>query len=222
MAIILALNKKGKLTASELAGILEVNIRTIYRDIQTMSEIGIPIISDIGSKGGYSLISDYFIPPVTFNKDEVFALLLAKYIIDVVDIPGYKQHINSAFLKIENLVNNSFRNKSIEVVNKFNFGIKKYDFPAENFNVFKVIKQGLEETIKIKMEHPSKRNMEITFWTLHPYGLYFEDGIWILIAYCEVHKDVFLFEINKINNISITNEKFEMPKDFNVKEYFSL
>ncbi|MDZ7542646.1 HTH domain-containing protein, partial [Clostridium perfringens] len=53
MAIILALKKNKKMIAKELADTFEVDIRTIYRDIQALSEMNIPIISYTGSEGGY-------------------------------------------------------------------------------------------------------------------------------------------------------------------------
>ena len=76
MAIILSLHQKGKVTAKELSDKFEVNIRTIYIDIDALSQMNIPVVSHYGNEGGYSLLGDYFISPIVFNKDEMFSLLL--------------------------------------------------------------------------------------------------------------------------------------------------
>lgn len=61
LAILLELQRKDILRAEDLAAIFETSVRTIYRDIQALSESGVPIIGAPGI--GYSLMEGYFLPP---------------------------------------------------------------------------------------------------------------------------------------------------------------
>jgi predicted DNA-binding transcriptional regulator YafY len=74
LAIVLELQRKPVLRAEDLADVFEVSVRTIYRDIQALSEAGVPIAGAPGQ--GYSLMEGYFLPPVSFTVDEAVTLLI--------------------------------------------------------------------------------------------------------------------------------------------------
>lgn len=221
MAIILALNNKKKMTAKELAEMFEVDIRTIYRDMQALSEINVPVISYPGSEGGYEILDDYFIPPIMFNKDEVFALLLAKKIVDIINVPGYAAFANSAFLKIENLVNKCFKEDFEDIQKKIVFDIKCNDITIENSYVFDIVKRALKYNFKIKISHNKNMESDLVDQIIRPYGIVFEDGIWYIVAFSELTNSKIHVNIEKIKSISLLDEVFDSPKDFNMEDYYS-
>ena len=73
-AIILELQARGQCRAEDLAAAFEVNKRTIYRDVQALSEMGVPVVAVPGQ--GYSLMEGYFLPPLRFTTDEATMLSL--------------------------------------------------------------------------------------------------------------------------------------------------
>jgi predicted DNA-binding transcriptional regulator YafY len=78
MLSILWLLKTGKrMTAKQLAEELEINIRTVYRYIDALCASGVPIISDAGHNGGYSLLNDFTKAPLFFDSDEQKAMIHA-------------------------------------------------------------------------------------------------------------------------------------------------
>lgn len=76
MAIVLALQHQTE-TAQSLADKLEVSKRTILRDVQALSEIGVPIYATSGPGGGYRLMEGYRLPPLQLDTEEALVLLLA-------------------------------------------------------------------------------------------------------------------------------------------------
>ena len=78
LTAILLLLQGGKRTAGEIAQRFEVSKRTIQRDIQALGEIGIPIIAELGVSGGYTLPSDYSLPPLALTLHEALLLLLSR------------------------------------------------------------------------------------------------------------------------------------------------
>lgn len=221
MAIILALKNKKKMTAKELAEIFEVDVRTIYRDMQALSEINVPVVSQPGSEGGYEILDDYFIPPIMFNKDEVFALLLAKKVIDIINIPGYAAFANSAFLKIENIVSECFKKDFEDVQKKIVFDLKSNDINIENSYVFDIVKQALKHNFKIKVNYNGNLSFNLEEQIIRPYGVVFEDGIWYIVAFSELSNSKVHLNIERINDISLLNEVFDSPEDFNMRSYYS-
>lgn len=64
LAILWMLSSGEKVTVKQISEKLEVNIRTVYRYIDTLSTSGVPIISEAGHKGGYTLLNNYIEAPL--------------------------------------------------------------------------------------------------------------------------------------------------------------
>ncbi len=76
ISILLLLQTNKKLKASELSKKLEVSIRTIYRDVDTLSSIGVPIYADKGMNGGIRLLGDYKTTLTGVSKNELLSLFI--------------------------------------------------------------------------------------------------------------------------------------------------
>ncbi len=76
LGILLFLRSKQSLSATELARQFEVSTRTIYRDLDTLSALGVPLYAERGRQGGVRLLPGYFLPPLMFTQTEAIALLL--------------------------------------------------------------------------------------------------------------------------------------------------
>lgn len=76
LGILLWLRSHKTVSAAELARHFEVSARTIYRDVETLSELGIPVYAEMGRAGGFRLLEGYFLPPVMFSVGEAISLLL--------------------------------------------------------------------------------------------------------------------------------------------------
>ena len=77
MAILWMLNSGRKITAKQISEKLEINIRTVYRYIDALSTSGVPIISDTGHNGGYTLLNNFIESPLLFDVEEQTALFHA-------------------------------------------------------------------------------------------------------------------------------------------------
>jgi predicted DNA-binding transcriptional regulator YafY len=59
LSLLLLLQTRGRMTAAQLAGELEVSVRTVYRDVESLSAAGVPLYGDAGRDGGYQLLAGY-------------------------------------------------------------------------------------------------------------------------------------------------------------------
>ncbi|MBF8284287.1 MAG: WYL protein [Anaerolineales bacterium] len=76
LAILLLLRSGKTASAVELARRFEVSPRTIYRDIEKLGAIGVPVYAEMGRTGGFRLMEGYFLPPVMFSVGEAISLVL--------------------------------------------------------------------------------------------------------------------------------------------------
>ncbi len=219
VAIILKLNHIDKITAKELADIFEVNIRTIYRDIEALSQMDVPIVTHLGKNGGYSLMDSFFISPILFNKDEIFTLLLSQKLIDDVKIPGYSKYAHTAFLKIRDNMSEEMFAELKDIENRILFDVKEKNSSPENLSFFEQIKQSLENNKKIKISYFNPHKMETTSRVIQPYGMKYSDGAWYIIAYCELRKELRIFRLRRIKEAVLIDEEFSLPSEFNIDDF---
>src|ERR671927_836201 len=101
VAITLLLQAGGKMTAERLAGILDVSVRTIYRDMDALSLAHVPVSMDKGPGGGFYLPEDYRLDPSTFTSEEAVALALGGSIADGYQIFESGDGLRRALVKLE-------------------------------------------------------------------------------------------------------------------------
>ena len=77
VSLVLLLRQRGRMTATELSGELEVSTRTVLRDIEALSTAGVPVYVDRGRHGGFSLLPGFRTELTSLNHDEALALLTA-------------------------------------------------------------------------------------------------------------------------------------------------
>lgn len=77
LSIVMLLISKKQVQAKELAELHEVSVRTIYRDIDTINQAGIPVVTTQGAGGGISLVEDYRLEKKLFTDDDIEVILTA-------------------------------------------------------------------------------------------------------------------------------------------------
>ena len=192
--ILILLNKK-TITAKKLSEHFNVSIRTIYRDIEALSFAGIPIYSLRGKNGGIKLLESYVLDKSLLSSKEQNEILYALESLKASNYPDVDE-----VLKKLNLIFNKSSDYWIEV-----------DFSRYGSNdntLFNNIKKAILNSQAIKFTY-FNTNGETSQRTVNPLKIWFKEKAWYLFAYCQKKNEIRQFKINRIKNLTLTNEYFE-------------
>ena len=117
-SILIQLQSKKIIPAKEIAQRFNISLRTVYRDIRTLEEAGIPIGSEAGK--GYFLVEGFLLPPVMFTAAEVGALITAGKFLNCHGDESFIKDFDSAMYKIESILKHGEKNYAQELENSIN------------------------------------------------------------------------------------------------------
>lgn len=204
LAITMLLVNRNRVSAAELADHFEVNIRTIYRDIDSLNRAGIPVISYQGANGGYGIIENYKVDKNVLTADEISSIITAlKSISTTID----DRKIVDTLEKIKGLIPGSelekLKQKSEQVIIDFDpWGVNKRD--KEKFSIIKVAINGsnLIEFFYTNAKGESENRL------VEPSALIFMMNAWYLRGFCRIRNDFRVFKLSRIKNLDISAHTF--------------
>ncbi|NOU73461.1 WYL domain-containing protein [Paenibacillus sp. LMG 31458] len=196
-SILIYLLKKKLVSADELANEFEVSKRTIYRDMDALSAIGIPIISYLGKNGGFTLIDNYQLDKFTFNEEE------KKFLLEGLTLKSelFDNHQLSILQrKIELLKENKEEFHSNITITSST--LHRETIEEETKVKIKKVLSIIDEGNKICIHYVSQ-TANISSRIIQPLKLNFMNGSWYLEAFCESKKALRLFKLTRIRNMEV-------------------
>ncbi len=216
-AILTQLQSKRIVTAKSIAERFNISLRTVYRDIKTLQEAGVPIGSENGV--GYFIVDGYKLPPVMFTEEEANALITAEKLVLQKKEASLTKNYVSALIKIKSVLRNSQKDK-VELLERRIGADAKYTFsPTSNY--LEKIQKAIIETIVLKIEYQSLYKNEFTKRNIKPLAFYFTENDWVVIAHCNLRNALREFRLDKIKKLQFTEEHFTDYTNFNLQEYFN-
>lgn len=214
-AILLQLQAKRLVTATEIAKKFEVSIRTIYRDIKALEEAGVPICTEEGK--GYSLMEGYKLPPVMFTEEESNALITAEKIISRNKDASLVKHYTEAMLKIKAILRYTEKDKADLLSERMAYIKNRYNDTSSNY--LATVQKAITNFTLLRITYQALSKNELTTRVIEPQALYHSQENWIAIAWCQLRQDFREFRLDRIQSINVLDQKFE-PRNFNLMEYF--
>ncbi|MHC9540273.1 MAG: helix-turn-helix transcriptional regulator [Vulcanimicrobiota bacterium] len=203
------------LTAQDLAVELEVSTRTVFRDIKALSESNFPIYYD----EGYRLPEKYFFPQVNFDVEELVALFISSSFLKRQRELPYYRSIKRALEKIEASLQPEYRKILGDLGSQFAVGISEGVYEEASFRVMELINNAILDRRRLNIRYHTYTTDAITTRSVDPYGVFFSQDNWYLVAYCHLRHAIREFNIKRIREASITDEKFNLPPGFKISHY---
>ncbi|RYE18074.1 MAG: YafY family transcriptional regulator [Sphingobacteriales bacterium] len=203
-AILIQLQSRRVVKAADIAERFGISLRTVYRDIRTLEEAGIPLIGEAGV--GYSIMDGYRLPPVMFTKEEATAFLTAEKFIEKLTDTSTMAHHKSAMYKIRAVLRTAEKDlledmdSNIEVIKSHN------QLRIDNKDHIQTILNAIGQKQVLKLDYFALHSQEQTKRDVEPVGIFYLDSYWHLIAYCRMRKDYRDFRLDRIRTVALTND----------------
>jgi predicted DNA-binding transcriptional regulator YafY len=218
ISIILMLQSRGTLKASELAEELGVSERTIHRYMGMLDEMGIPIYSERGPYGGFSLVRGYKLPPLVFTPEEATVLYLGAELVKDIWGQAYHDAAVAATAKLDSVLAEAM----LQEVRQARSGLLVTGWLRRDYGPWAPILDDLRRCVarrrQVRLTYHSFHR-EITERIVDPYALALQWGNWYLAGYCHLRGDLRTFRIDRIHHVQPTGETFEIPPSFDAREY---
>ena len=219
-AIIYILKEKGKLTASEIAALLEVSERTIYRDIDALSQMKVPIIAYEGIQGGYELDPNYFIPSIKLSESEITSFIILLTIGKELKVPELHKDYELLRLKLLNALARDKRPNFEHFLDKFKVYINRINPGVYVENILATIIKSFEEEKRVRITYYTPLKDIITEREVSPYRFTFDEGGWYLNGYCHLRKETRTFRLDRIKDISLLDSSCNIPNEVGTNNTF--
>ncbi len=201
-AILIQLQSKKVVKAQDLADRFDISLRTVYRDIRTLEEAGVPLYGEAGV--GYSLVDGYRLPPVMFTREEAMAFITAEKLMEKFTDNSLQGHFSSAMYKIKAVLRGSEKDllenldSQIEVRSP-----KPYKKPP--VNILDTLLKSIAEKKAVEMEYRAFGNEENSIRIIEPIGIFHEHENWYTIGYCHLRESYRQFRIDRVVSIKLTD-----------------
>lgn len=217
MSLVLLLQNRGRLTAEELAEELGVSVRTVYRDIDSLSGAGIPIYGDAGHGGGYQLLDGYRTRLTGLHADEAESLFLAGLPGAAADL-GLGEVLTAAQLKLTAALPAPLRDRAGRIRERFHLDALGWYREQDSPSVLAPLADAVWNQRRIRVRYRRWVEPKEVERELDPYGLVLKAGVWYLVA--AVDGAVRTYRVSSILRLDVGEDGFERPDGFDLAAHW--
>ncbi len=206
-AILIQLQSKRVVKAQDVADRFNISLRTVYRDIRTLEEAGIPLVGEAGV--GYSIMDGYRLPPVMFTIEEATAFLTAEKLVEKLTDPSTEESYKSAMYKIKSVLRSAEKDH-LEIMDDYIEVLRNPYLPEEsNPGSLQRILKSIAEKKVLSISYFANHSQEKTSRNIEPIGIFYYGSKWHLIAFCQLRNDYRDFRTDRIAQITATPLPFK-------------
>ncbi len=206
-AILIHLQSRRVVRASEIAERFNISLRTVYRDIRTLEEAGVPLMGEAGV--GYSIMDGYRLPPVMFSREEATAFLTAEKLMERMTDPSSDGHYKSAMYKVRSVLRIAEKDFLENIDGHIQVLKSRRGAPVKlELNPLQLILKAIGERNVLSIHYFAMHSQQKTERYIEPVGVFYQDNYWHLVAWCHLRKDYRDFRLDRISDIALSGERF--------------
>ena len=214
LAEIVEIVRDGRLhRAADIADALGVSERTIYRDMETLAAMGVPVEGERGV--GYMLREPVFLPPLALSLTELEALSLGMAIVAEAADAELRGAATSLLTKLEGHA--SVRRRSPKA---WGFGVYAFDLAREGMTHMPLLRRAIRDGLVLDICYRSLAD-DTTDRAIRPLEIAFWDRVWTLAAWCELRREFRAFRVDRIETCTEKGRTFMPEPGRTIEDYLA-
>ena len=195
------------ITAEALANKLHISVRSIYRDIESLRDQGAEIAGEAGI--GYQLRSGLLLPPLTFDINELEALILGlRWVENNTD-----NELSYSALRAINKINAVVTTQHQTLLEQNTLFVPTNRIIEVNHTIAKDLRLSLREEKKAKIDYKDAQK-QLSHRIIWPIAVgYFQDSQ-VIAAWCELRQSYRHFRLDRIISYDVLSDNLPYPKSY--------
>ena len=204
LSILIYLLNRDLVSARELADHFEVSLRTIQRDMDTLTFAGIPIRSVQGPKGGYGIMDRYKLDRQLVNTSDLFFILTA---LESIGSTFKNKEMQGTLEKIKTLVRDHQSTDIKKLRDQLYIDFGAFSIGKNSSELFYLLEESIEKQRLIAFTYTDSFSRD-TRRTVEPMTIVFKWYSWYLFGFCRLRDDYRLFRLSRMQNVQSMRERF--------------
>jgi predicted DNA-binding transcriptional regulator YafY len=215
VSLLLLLQTRGQLTATEIAGRLEVSIRTVHRDVESLVAAGVPVEAVRGPAGGYRLAGGYRTRLTGLTADEAEALFAAGIPGPAAEL-GLGGELAAARLKLLAALPSELQERASRASRLFHLDTRGWFRAEDRVPHLPALAAAVWSGCRVRLRYREGRG--IVRRTIDPLGLVLKGGAWYLVARRSVGMRV--YRVSRVASVRPLEEQFARPSEFELAAFW--
>ncbi|MBN1994468.1 MAG: YafY family transcriptional regulator [Anaerolineae bacterium] len=221
ISLIMLLQRRPNQKAAELADELGVSVRTLQRYMEMLDEMGIPVYSERGPHGGFSLVRGYKMPPLMLTPEEAVAVYLGTSLVEEMWGQLYQNAARGALVKLDNVLPNEQRHE-IAWARRALLATHMHRIDYERLTPhLEKLRRAVRERRRLRMTYRRRSQPEPLQREVDLYALVHRWGWWYAIGYCHTRGAVRSFRVDRVIELMLLDEMFDVPVNFDIQQYLA-
>lgn len=226
LAILLLLTRRRLLPATELARRFGVSVRTVYRDMDRLITLGVPVVAERGAGGGFRLSAEFLAPPIALNRVETTALLVALALMRGLRATPLVRDLDSAEAKLlaalprsaREILANGIRFVGIERAPDDIFhGEPAAPETSDQQAAVDAFLQGILTQRRVELKHRNTYRGSERLHEIEPFGLLWDRNLWYLVGRSLASGDTRMWRADRVVSITVTGMGFRPTAGFDIR-----
>lgn len=208
-------------SVSDIAAEIDCHTRTVYRDLEALQVAGFPVYTEKeGGKNLWLLLdSAKHQAPIPLSLTELMALYFSRGMMKVLKNTVFYDSLESLFEKIKTTLPSEYIQYLSRIEESVEIGAKPYKHYHRFRDLIEKVSEAVVQKKYIEMIYFTMSRSEETRRRLAPYKIWFFDDSFYLIGDCGMRGDVRVFALDRIKDLELTDDTFEMPSDFDLDDF---
>jgi predicted DNA-binding transcriptional regulator YafY len=209
-------------TAEELAQALKVTVRTIYRDVESLVEAGLPIRGTQGPSGGYVLAEYFPVDPFVFSRNEVLSLISTPSE-QRSDKQGTNagQAIDAALKLLAEGLPEISRALVTRLRERFLFDTANWFWRDAPLRQYPELKEAILNDLTVEIIYTERGEPSVKTGIFDPYGMVWRQGHWYALVFSHTTKRYERHRLQRIVSVRLTGKRFSREDSFDLPACWS-